>query len=255
MIKRISKCYVLDDIVQVRFPFIKNLTVIGSDFNNEGVLCHYDFYSDSQNINKYIVDNRRLEFPYGTIPMYKEVTYEVGEEIEINYVNQILNFDKHYISVSDDFCVMDWYLVKEEDTAVMCGKNIVIPNSVKDMETSRQKLELEYKNKVILCVTRSGQNINFNKKFSAFFNDKGGLLVIREDGELKFRLVELIVRGRYLYMKEYDIPFNNYTLDELKFYCSKIKNESQPKISYRFNPNIDRKEVKTSRRLVKKLNK
>lgn len=256
MIKRVPKHYVQDDIVQVRFPFEKNITVISSDFINDGVICHYDFNSDSQNINKYLTDTRRSKIPYGSIPMYKEIKISFFEDIkQINYINQIIKLNKHYISVSDDFCVKDWYLVKEEDTAIVYSRILNIPSTVKETETSRKKLEEEYKSNVVLCITNKGHYINLKKEFSTFFNDKGGLIIIRNEGELKFRLVKLITKGIYLFAKEYDICFNDYALEEIKFRDFKLKNASEPKIFSKLNPNINKKDVKNAKKLIKKLNK
>ncbi len=255
MIQRIRKCYVNDDIVQLRMSFSRNITLISSDFMKEGVLCHYDFDGDSQNINKYITDNRRNLFPYGNIPLYKEIYFEFFEDIEyMNYVNQILAFNKHYISITDNFCVRDRYIVRDGETAIMYSRVISIPKNIKDIETTRKRLGEEYNSKVILCITRNGHYINFKKKFSTFFNDKGGLLILNDEEGIKFKLVELIVKGRYLFMREYDIPFNDYTLEELKYYGSKIENIKEPRIYSKFNPNIDRRDVKTAKKLVRKLN-
>ena len=62
MLQRIPKCYVIEDAVQIRVSFDKKITIISSDFNNEGILCHYNLDDDSQNINKYINDQRRKNF-------------------------------------------------------------------------------------------------------------------------------------------------------------------------------------------------
>lgn len=255
MIERIPKCYVCEDAVQIRIPFDRRLTIVSSDYEKDGILCHYNLDSDSQNINKYFDDTRRNNFPYGNIPLYKEACWKMPDDIEyINYTNQILEFNKHYISVSDDFCIKDRYVVKDGEGAVLYSRIFCIPSKKMDIEVKKKEVFDMFKDNVLVCITRNGRCVNFKKDFKTFFNNYGGLLVLDDDGVIRFKIIEIIVRGRYYFMKEYNIPFNYYTLEELKAFEYKIKMVSEPRIYKMFNPNIERKEIREAKKLVRKLN-
>ena len=104
MLYRIPKCYVKDNYVQITTCFDKNITIVGSDFENDRILCHYDFNSQDQNINTYLNDNRRQHFPYSNIPIYKGLSGNFYDGFyKINCVNQIFEFNKHYINIADNF--------------------------------------------------------------------------------------------------------------------------------------------------------
>ena len=71
-IKRIKSHYVSDDCVQVMIPYKKEMTLLSSD----DILFHHYRYGGIDcgvNINKYTLDDRRYLFPYGSIPLHKEL--------------------------------------------------------------------------------------------------------------------------------------------------------------------------------------
>lgn len=256
MIKRIPKCYVSETCVQVRLPFNKESTLISSDFKNEGILCHYNINDDSQNINKYLTDNRRNIFPYSNIPIYIEWYGNIYDGLNKKYyINQILEFNKHYIYINDYFNIIDMYVVKDKEEAIIYSKNINIPNNLIEKETTRKKLFDELKDIAIVSIDNKGHYIEFKNNFNVFFNNYGGLVILVEENDIKFKIIKLSVKGRYCFKKEYIIPFNNYKLEELKAFETKIKNIKKPKIYKSINPNIDRKEIKEAKKKVKKLNK
>jgi len=256
MLQRIPKCYVIEDAVQIRVSFDKKITIISSDFNNEGILCHYNLDDDSQNINKYINDQRRKNFPFGNIPIYKEIQLKFTDSSKIiNYVNQIMNFNKHYISIIGNGYIKDRYIVQDGEEAIAYSRMIDIPENTNQREISSKSLFEKYCDNVICCITWNGHHIDFIKNFDIFLNDNGGLVVLNKDNHIQFRLVRIIYKSKFITIKEYDIPFNDYQLEELKAYNPKIKKVSEPKIYSKFNPNIEQKEVRVAKKLVKKLNK
>ena len=56
-------------------------------------------------------------------------------------------------------------------------------------------------------------------------------------------------------LEEYTIPFNHYTLEELKYMSNNIQEMSQPKIHLRSNPNISIDDIIRAKRLARKLNR
>lgn len=257
----IPKCFVSEDYVQVIFWFTNNITLINTDFNDEKILCHYDFESDSQNINKYLTDDRRINFAYHNIPIYKDW---YGYEVRYN-INQILDFNKHYLLIGDDG-VYDIYVVRDHSKkeGVMLSRSITIPNKIKEETLYRYDILKKYKDKVLMTIDKNGHHLDFESEFDSLVDSNGGILIIKEDSEttipnenIKFIMID-IFQNEYsqdFCLEEYTIPFNHYTLEELKYMSNNIQEMSQPKIHLRNNPNISRDDIIRAKRLARKLNR
>lgn len=92
-VSRVSSHYTEDDCVQVMIGFKKYMTM----FDKEGILYHYA-PNGPININRYLNDDRRFEFPYHDIPVH------IGRTFLGNYTftNQLLNYEEPYVSISDN---------------------------------------------------------------------------------------------------------------------------------------------------------
>ena len=257
----IPKCYVGEDCAQVRLYFVDNITLINIDFKNEKILCHYDFSSDTQNINKYLSDERRTQFPYHNIPIYKKLNgYKDDTQY---YVNQLLEFNKHYILVSPD-SIEDIYLVRDDKEAMVLSRSITIPSKIDKKLLKKQELFNKYKNRVLMAIDADGHHFDFEQDHHSLYKAWGGLLVITDTREninhpdkenIKFVIIDVSSWKDEYWIKEYTIPFNHYTLEELKFMSQKIEMVEEPKISLRDNPSIKREEIRKAKRLARKLNK
>ena len=108
-IQRIDSYYVGNDCVQVMFPFRDTISIISQN----GILFHYKPGS-SVYVNKYLEDERREQFPYSNIPMH----YARIRGKKYTYTNQLLDFDKPYINISDGG-IEENYVVKDNNEALL----------------------------------------------------------------------------------------------------------------------------------------
>lgn len=255
MIERIPKHYVSDDCVQINIHFLKTFTLIGSDFMNDGILCHYDLDGNSQNINKYLSDDRRHLFPYATIPIYKDFDFDFNEGVFHRVcVNQILEFNKHYISVVKDY-IRDRYVVKDGKEALVLNRILYMPDNVREKIVEINKIFDFFTGEVLACVDKYGRHLDFKKQIKIFVENNGGLLVLNNNGNVEFKMVNIRTNSFVYYIKEFDIQFNDYKVEELKAFGSKIETIDEPRIFKRFNPNINRKDVKEAKKKVKQIRK
>ena len=96
-VSRIPRHYVGDNCIQIMIPRLleSGMTLLNSD----GIMYHY--LPDSKlYINKYISDERKLQFPYSNIPTHvsknnSKVSRNNSKKVE--YFNQLLEFDKYQI--------------------------------------------------------------------------------------------------------------------------------------------------------------
>lgn len=93
---------------------------------------------------------------------------------------------------------------------------------------------------------------DFNEYSSDFISNHGGLLVQEnEDSSIRIKLIKIRKSNSpyYYYVKEYVFPLENHLLNN----SIKIKDRSIPKIRRLCNPNLDIKEIKETKKLIKKL--
>lgn len=255
MLERIPKSYVCEDCLQVRIAFNDVITLISSDFLADGILCHYDLSDDSQNVNNYLLDNRKNIFPYANIPIYKEWDGNLFDGFyKKNYINQLLEFNKHYITVVNG-TIKDRYVVKDGNEAIVYSRILKIPSDIEERLINKNDFLNELKSNVIFCIDKNGHYVDFKKNFTKFISNNGGLLILNIDGNIVFRLIDVDFGCTSCFTKEYNIPFNDYQLEELKFFESKIEDVKNPKIYSCINPNIDRRDIRTAKKMVRKLSR
>lgn len=252
-IERIPNYFINDDCSQITLSFRNNITLFSSDIYSEGILCHYDFKDDSQNINKYLLDDRRTIFPYASIPMYKGLFGKF-------YINQLFEYNKHYLSITDGF-VRDRYIVQDDNEVVMLNRKISIPSSIRGNSYSSKDIEKILRDIDALSLfDRNGREYFYNGKYllklDNFIKNGGGVFILKDDnGKIEIKIVRInndIGFDNYIY-KEYDFPLNDYTAEELRYFCSKMKDSYEPSVCSLLNPNIDRKDIREAKRLIRKL--
>jgi len=133
-VQKIESYYTSEDCIQTFMPHSLNKEI--TMLNSNGIVYHYKPNSDLF-INKYAKDDRKNQFPYSNIPSHKD---RIGFK-KIEYVNQILDYNKIYIEISDGI-VKENYVVKDEDGALLATKYI-IPNQEKSKIVNRKEM-LEY---------------------------------------------------------------------------------------------------------------
>lgn len=252
MIERIPNYYTGDKCALISLSFKKNITIFDNTIYKNNILCHYDFTDGSQNINKFLTDDRRTNFPYANIPMYKGL---FGR----HYVNGLFEYNKHYISIIDGF-VRDRYLVKDGDTSIVLNRSLSIPIHVKGDIFSKNNVKdilNSYKN--VILFDRYGRRYYYDmdhfNDIDHFISVGGGLIIYNKDNCNIVRMIKInntIGIDDFSY-KEIDVSLNNYTTEELKYFSSKISVARDICVYSCFNPNIDRRDIKETKRLVRKL--
>lgn len=92
-VSKIPEYYTGNDCVQVMIGFKKYMTL----FNKEGILYHYS-PENVINVNRYITDDRRFDFPYYDIPEHIERRFRG----KYKFTNQLLDYEEPYVSISDN---------------------------------------------------------------------------------------------------------------------------------------------------------
>ena len=135
-IQKINKQYVGDDCVQIMIPFKEDVIM----FNDKGVVLSCGVNS-SKDVNNYLYDDRRKQFPYSNIPFHQS---RVGIFNKVFYINQLLDFEKPYIRLTDSV-IIESYAVKDKDEAFVMNKVISFDNK-KSIIMTRDELNNFFNN-------------------------------------------------------------------------------------------------------------
>ena len=114
-IERIPSHYVNEEkgCAQIMLSYHNSLTL----FNKDGIIFNQN-NGQYKFINEYLNNMSRYHFPYHNIPNHIRRQGWFGR---INCTNQILNFDEHYISISDGIAI-DRYLTQDNKSALIMTK-------------------------------------------------------------------------------------------------------------------------------------
>ena len=113
VIQKIDSKYVSNECIQIGLPLTGNSI---SFFNGEEILYYYNKYT-SEFKNKYVCDSRRYNFSYFYIPRHDE---RVGFK-KFEYVNQLLEYGKIYIKITDQIAV-EHFAIKDDYGAYLITK-------------------------------------------------------------------------------------------------------------------------------------
>ncbi len=129
IIRKVNKYYVGDDCVQVMTGYRGCMLLLGPD----QILYHDQANCDY--INKYLDDERRTQFPYSNIPYH----YQRNGFKKVKYVNQLIDFDKPYLKLSNNGMV-EIYAIKDRDSAFVVSK-ICMHDEEQELLLSRAEIE------------------------------------------------------------------------------------------------------------------
>lgn len=150
-IEKIRSRYVCDNFAQAVFKYRGDSITI---FGPYGIQYHYKKGSDNL-INWYKQDKRSKQFPYHNIPLYiKFVTNGC-----VKVVNQILEFDRNYIKVTDGY-VSECCIVKDKDNALFFTRNV-------SLEKEKSLILNTHEVNEIL----SNNNTNFYSLYGGIYNN------------------------------------------------------------------------------------
>lgn len=142
-IYRIPKHYVSKELgcAQIMIPYVNTLSI----FSKDGIV--FNQVPNNQFINQYLENPNSKEFPYHNIPNHIR---RQGLFRRINLTNQLLNFDEHYISISDGIAV-DRCVLLDKDEALIFTKLLpydIVDNTefiTKKVEMNREELDQMFK--------------------------------------------------------------------------------------------------------------
>ena len=139
MVAKMHNHYVADDYIQIMLAYQNYLLLFG---NND--LMYFKIFIESHpsiregSKNVYLEDERKNNFPYSQIPEHIE---RVLLFRKLNFVNQILDFEKPYIRINDGF-ITKMTAFKDGDEAVVHTK--ILNGKLCDKRTktiNREELE------------------------------------------------------------------------------------------------------------------
>ena len=136
IINRIPKHYVSKDLgcAQIMIPYVNTLSM----FSKDGIV--FNQVPNNQFINQYLENPNSKEFPYHNIPNHIRRQGLFGR---INMTNQLLNFDEHYVTISDGIAV-DRCVLLDKDEALILTK--ILPHDIDDnteFESKQTKMNRE----------------------------------------------------------------------------------------------------------------
>lgn len=138
MVEKMHSHYVADNYIQIMLAY-RNYLIL---FGNSDLMYFKNFIESNPSIregsrNVYLEDERRNNFPYSQIPEHIErVLFR-----KLNFVNQILDFEKPYIRINDGF-ITKITAFKDGDEAVVHTK--ILNGKLCDEKTktiTREELE------------------------------------------------------------------------------------------------------------------
>lgn len=166
MVEKMHSHYVADNYIQIMLAY-RNYLIL---FGNSDLMYFKNFIESNPSIregsrNVYLEDERRNNFPYSQIPEHIErVLFR-----KLNFVNQILDFEKPYIRINDGF-ITKITAFKDGDEAVVHTK--ILNGKLCDRRTktiTREELETYLK-------TGSLEQLDENEYEDTGIFDMNGLL-------------------------------------------------------------------------------
>ena len=139
MIAKMHSHYVADDYIQIMLAYRDYLLLFGNNdlmYFKNFIESHPSIREGSKNV--YLDDERKNIFPYSKIPEHIE---RVLLFRKLNFVNQILDFEKPYIRINDGF-ITKMTAFKDGDEAIVHTK--ILNGKLCDKRTktiTREELE------------------------------------------------------------------------------------------------------------------
>ena len=119
IVQKMHSHYVADDYIQIMLGYHDYLLLFGNNdlmyFKN--FIESYPSYSEGSR-NVYLEDERKNNFPYSQIPEHIE---RISLFKKLNFVNQILDYEKPYIIINDGF-IKKMTAFKDGDEAIVHTK-------------------------------------------------------------------------------------------------------------------------------------
>ena len=129
IVQRVNKWNVGDDCAQLMVPYKNAITIL----DRNGIVYHHKEGSELL-INKYIIDDRRKQFPYYSIPTH----YTKFFDGVYQYTNQLFDFEQPYMRINNG-SIIESYVVKDRRDALLISK--IMPIVKKTSFKTRNEIE------------------------------------------------------------------------------------------------------------------
>ena len=189
-VQRIKGCYVANDCLQVMFRKDGDAITI---LDKEGMIYHKKENSNLF-IDKSTEKRKKYVFPYSKIPYFRD---KKGE-----YVSQILDFDRMYITISNGHIIENYALQDGKEALVASKVLIPIKEDIKVCTLSEVE-DMFYKNDGNIF-NISGSKVNLNNKIideDLILNEYKNW--IKANIALELHILENVAEVRCILTKEY----------------------------------------------------
>ncbi len=262
MILKLPTDYVQDDYLQLMITYREFLMLYG----NNKLLFYKNYLQDDyldNYTNDYLKDPRKEFFPYSNIAEHIEKI----KFWKMHVINQILDFNKTYISVNDGM-INKLIAFKDNNNSFVYSKLL----NNKDVQSPKTKIvsTLEIKNYLISGMMKEIDDEQYD--FISILNTNGFLyqkeniidsLVYLLDNVSKKFMIKSKKDGTitidtfavyYIAPDKYEIMISPIPINEMDFSFSNtsaiLKKFKNPKINLKLNPNITKDQLEEEKRKV-----
>ena len=260
-IKRVPDCFVGEDCIQHTFDYKNKIALISLDD-----VIYKDFKDGNKIINSYLNDDRRKQFPYGNIPAF---TGKKGLFGKINYVNELIDFDKKYVCIKPGI-VKTLTAIKVNDSAYLIEGKVSMTDEIEDRIITKQDLFTYCINDIFLSLNSDiiSYGINIRPNHEIDDNDKlikaSNVIQIHKNNDklelflvnVKYMDSDVFIMKKQKLKDDIDISLLSYISTYIKCHGKSFNYDvgeiKQPDINLKCNPNITPFEIEEAKRFIKK---
>ena len=259
-IKRVPDCFVGEDCIQYTFDYKNKMILINLDD-----VIYKDLKDDNEIINTYLNDERRKQFPYNNIPVFKGKKGLFGK---INYVNELMDFNKKYVCIKPASIKM-MLAIKENNNAYLIEDNVFSTGEVESIIISKHDLFNYYDNEVFVSLNSNIVSYGLNMRLKRKINDNkliklSNMLQIHNSNNnleiyritIKYIDNDIFEMQKELFKDNIDISLLSYISMYIKYHEKSFNYDvgeiKRPDINLKYNPNIKKEELEISKQFIKK---
>ncbi len=157
-INQLGSVFSRDDYVQIMLGYQDYMILFG---NGKCMYYHNLEHDNTSYVNSYLNDERRSEFPYSTIP---EHVQRIGLFDKYHFVNQILDYEKPYLSIRDG--VLEEIVSYKDGNKSLIHNKILVGDSTTRVKRIVSRAELDN-------YLQNGYGSNSSNKAVEMFSDDG----------------------------------------------------------------------------------
>lgn len=213
-VSRVPSHYVGDDCAQVMIWYREYMTM----FNKRGIQYHYS-PENVINVNGYLNDDRRFNFPYYDIPKHIERRFFR----KYNVTNQLLNYEESYVTISGNSIVESVAVLNKDEALVV---NNVLPIKRRTINVNREELDnLFKKDKDTYILRVDGSACNENYSFSIVTEDD----ILRQSRDILYKDLDRIKELTSINLEYFDFT-KDWIEKNIDGIIEKISIDTIPKV-------------------------